>query len=53
MQESVLNTQQHWIDCLRSGREPQTSGADNLKTFALVEAAYASAASGRAEVPEA
>ncbi|MCB2054797.1 MAG: Gfo/Idh/MocA family oxidoreductase [Geminicoccaceae bacterium] len=53
VQESVLNTQQHWIDCLRSGREPQTSGADNLKTFALVEAAYASAASGRAEVPEA
>ena len=42
-QQSVLNTQRHWIDCLRSGDEPATSGADNLKTYALVEAAYESA----------
>ena len=47
VQESVLNTQQHWVDCLRAGREPQTSGRDNLKTFALVEAAYASLATGQ------
>ncbi|MEQ1952141.1 Gfo/Idh/MocA family oxidoreductase [Mesorhizobium sp. CN2-181] len=40
IQESVAAIQQHWADCLRSGREPDTSGADNLKTFALVEAAY-------------
>ncbi|TPI26174.1 Gfo/Idh/MocA family oxidoreductase [Mesorhizobium sp. B3-2-1] len=45
IQESVAAIQQHWIDCLASGQEPATSGADNLKTFALVEAAYASAAS--------
>ena len=32
--------QQHWVDCLRTGREPETSGRDNVKTFALVEAAY-------------
>jgi len=44
IQESVLRTQEHWIDCLRQGLEPATSGADNLKTFALCEAAYASAA---------
>jgi D-apiose dehydrogenase len=43
IQESVAAIQQHWIDCLKSGREPSTSGADNLKTFALVEAAYSSA----------
>ena len=42
-QESVLNTQRHWIDCLRRGAEPDVSGADNLKTYALVEAAYESA----------
>jgi predicted dehydrogenase len=42
-QQSVLNTQKHWIDCLRSGAEPATSGADNLKTYALVDAAYESA----------
>jgi predicted dehydrogenase len=41
------------VDCLREGREPATSGRDNLKTFALVEAAYASAASGQPVVPEA
>lgn len=38
--------EQHWVDCLREHREPETSGADNLKTFALVEAAYRSAESG-------
>ena len=42
-QESVLNAQRHWIDCLRRGVEPDVSGADNLKTYALVEAAYESA----------
>ena len=52
VQESVLNTQQHFIDCLRSGDEFATSGRDNLKTFALVEAAYASAESGQPVVPE-
>lgn len=47
VQESVALIQQHWVDCLASGQEPQTSGRDNLNTFALVEAAYRSAASGR------
>ena len=50
IQESVLRTQEHWVECLRHGREPDTSGADNLKTFALCEAAYASAAE-RADRP--
>ncbi|RUX25654.1 Gfo/Idh/MocA family oxidoreductase [Mesorhizobium sp. M7A.F.Ca.US.011.01.1.1] len=45
IQESVVAIQQHWVDCLAKGIEPATSGADNLKTFALVEAAYAGAAS--------
>jgi len=43
IQESVLAIQNHWIDCLRGGREAETSGRDNLKTLALVEAAYESA----------
>jgi len=47
IQESVAAIEQHWADCLREGREASTSGADNLKTFALVEAAYAGAASGQ------
>jgi predicted dehydrogenase len=43
IQESVLAIEQHWVDCLRTGCEPATSGRDNLKTLALVEAAYQSA----------
>ncbi|MEZ2132040.1 MULTISPECIES: Gfo/Idh/MocA family protein [unclassified Sinorhizobium] len=47
IQESVLAIEQHWADRLAAGRETSTSGADNLKTFALVEAAYESAESGK------
>jgi predicted dehydrogenase len=43
IQESVLAIQQHFVDCLNSGKQPETSGDDNLKTLALVEAAYLSA----------
>ena len=46
IQESVVAIQRHFIDCLTTGREPETSGADNLKTLELVEASYASATSG-------
>lgn len=47
VQESVQRIEEHWVECLRGGRVTETSGADNLRTFALVEAAYASAASGK------
>ncbi|KAF5886655.1 Gfo/Idh/MocA family oxidoreductase [Rhizobium sp. PEPV16] len=47
IQESVYAIQQHWVDQLERGAEHSTSGADNLKTFALVEAAYDSAAEGQ------
>lgn len=47
IQDSVVNIQSHWLQCLRAGHEPQTSGRDNLKTLALVEAAYRSAATGQ------
>jgi predicted dehydrogenase len=43
IQESVQTIQQHWVDCLRRDEEPATSGRDNVKTLALVEAAYESA----------
>lgn len=44
IQESVFAIQQHWADSLKAGTQTSTSGTDNLKTFALVEAAYESAA---------
>jgi predicted dehydrogenase len=53
IQESVALIQRDFIACLREGRMPETSGADNLSTFALVEAAYRSAAEGRSVTPEA
>jgi predicted dehydrogenase len=43
IQESVLLIQQHFVECVLAGREPETSGADNVETLALVHAAYASA----------
>lgn len=46
IQESVQIIQQHFVDCLRAGTQPETSGHDNLKTLALVDAAYQSAADG-------
>ena len=50
-QESVLNTCRHMLERFREGRPADTSGEDNLRTYALAEAAYRSAASGRAEEP--
>jgi predicted dehydrogenase len=46
IQESVFNIECHFVECLKTGAEPETSGADNLKTLALVYAAYDSAADG-------
>jgi len=48
VQESVGTIQRHWVECLRTGREPETSGADNLRTLRLAVLAYESAAEDRA-----
>lgn len=44
IQDSVRNIQSHWLDCLKRGSDPDTSGADNLKTLRLGFAAYDAAA---------
>jgi len=51
-QEAVLHTNRHMLDAFRSGQDAETSGADNLKTFALVEAAYESAELGLGVKPK-
>ncbi len=51
-QESVLHTNRHMADAVRAGRPAATSIADNMKTFALVEAAYEAAATHRAVQPK-
>lgn len=43
IQESVLAFQRNVAACIAAGREPETSGRDNLRTFALVDAVYRSA----------
>jgi D-apiose dehydrogenase len=45
---SIVACHRHLRDVLRGRTQAETSGADNLKTLALVFAAYESAASGRA-----
>jgi predicted dehydrogenase len=45
--ESHIAAQQHFIDCLETSAEFETSGAETLKTMALVYAAYLSAEEGR------
>ena len=51
IQESVLLTQKAIIGAWKEGRDADTSGVDNLETFAAAEAAYASAANGCATAP--
>lgn len=51
IQDSVYNTCEHILQRFRAGQPADVSGADNLRTYALCEAAYTAAASGRAEKP--
>lgn len=44
--QSFVTTQGHFITCLQTGQEPETSGTETLKTMALVFGAYESARSG-------
>lgn len=53
IQESVHATCAHILAALRAGRPADTSAADNLKTFALSEAAYEAMATGRCVNPDA
>jgi predicted dehydrogenase len=46
IQDSVPHVQQHFVNCLRSGEQFETSAQDSLQIYALAEAAYRSAASG-------
>jgi predicted dehydrogenase len=44
VQDSVFNIEQHWVECLKAGIEPDTRGADNIQTLALALSAYEAAA---------
>ncbi|MEW9835071.1 Gfo/Idh/MocA family protein [Mesorhizobium marinum] len=51
-QEGALGACRHFLDCLQRGVPAETRGADNLKTYALVDAAYRAAAEHRSVAPE-
>jgi predicted dehydrogenase len=51
IEESVYKTCKHLLESLKAGRDADISGRDNLKTYAVCEAAYESAATGRAVRP--
>jgi D-apiose dehydrogenase len=53
VQDSVLNTCRHILERFRAGQPADVSGADNLRTYALCDAAYEAAASRSAERPTA
>lgn len=46
IQDSVATLQRHWVDCLLTGRTPETSGLDTLRTMELTLGAYESLATG-------
>ncbi|WP_421695389.1 Gfo/Idh/MocA family protein [Aestuariivirga sp.] len=50
-QEAVLHTNRHMFERSRDGIPADTSGEDNLKTYALVEAAYEAARTHAAVKP--
>jgi len=47
--DCVFALQQHFVDCMRSGAPFESTGEDYLKTVALVEACYRSAARSQVE----
>ena len=50
-QEGAIGACRHFLDCLKRGVPAETSGEDNLKSYALVDAAYRAAAEHRAIAP--
>jgi len=50
-QEGALGACRHFLDCLQRGVPAETRGEDNLRTYALVDAAYRAAAEHRAIAP--
>lgn len=52
VQESVFRTCEHIYQAFKAGRPADVSAADNIKTYALCEAAYVAAETGKAAKPQ-
>ncbi len=44
---SFVHEVKHFLDCIETGNEPLSSGTDNLKTIAVIDAIYQSAETGQ------
>ncbi|GIX07418.1 MAG: hypothetical protein KatS3mg115_1821 [Candidatus Poribacteria bacterium] len=49
-EDGFVNEILHWADCCRTGKEPLTSGRDNLNTMRIVFGIYESSRRGGAPV---
>ncbi len=47
IQDSVVNVNRHWIDCLKTGKTPETSGFDTVKLLDITLGAYESIETGQ------
>ncbi len=47
--DSIKAEISHFLECIRDGKEPLTSGRDNLGTMAVIDAVYRSGANGTVE----
>ena len=45
--DCVYRLQRHFVDCMLSGAEFESNGADYLRTLAVMDAVYTSAAAGQ------
>lgn len=52
VQQSVLAACKHTLDRMKAGQPAEISAADNIKTFALSEAAYRAASTGKRVQPK-
>lgn len=49
---SFVHEVKHFLDCVATGKMPNTSGHDNLKTMAIIEALYQSVETGKTTLVE-
>jgi D-apiose dehydrogenase len=50
-QEGSFGACRHFLHCIQEGKEAETKGSDNLRTYALVDAAYEAADQAKAVTP--
>lgn len=50
--QSFVHEVRHFLECIEQGREPATSGHDNIRTIAIIDAIYQAVETGQTTVVE-